>query len=174
MQNERGFTYLIVIFLVAVMSIITVRALENILTAERREKESALLEVGQIYLSAIRSYYENSPGSIKQYPVKSSTGDPFAALLLDARTTRPQRHLRRHFRDPVTASKEWGIVYSGDFIVGVYSLSANQPLKLEGFPIELAAFSHAKTYSAWRFIYIPGEDGVTASNPGSNPAGTPN
>jgi type II secretory pathway pseudopilin PulG len=155
MRRQQGFTYVIVMFLVAVVSIISVRAMENTKTTLRREKEAELLLVGQLYRNAIRSYYENSPGSLKAYPKKGDFGDPMDLLVLDGRTTRPQRHLRKRFRDPITGSKDWGIVYSGDSIIGVYSLSTQEPIKKDGFPPELAAFKDAKTYTAWQFVYQP-------------------
>lgn len=155
MRREQGFTYVIVMFLVAVVSIMSVRALENTRTTLRREKEAELLLVGQAYRNAIRSYYENSPGTAKVLPKKGEVAEPLDLLVLDNRTTRPQRHLRKRFRDPITGSKDWGLVYEGDYLVGVYSLSAQEPVKKDGFPIELAAFKDAKTYTAWRFIYQP-------------------
>ena len=63
MRREGGFSYVIVMFLVAVLSIISVRALETTLTRERRDKEAQLLEAGTAYMNAIRLYYEGAPGS---------------------------------------------------------------------------------------------------------------
>jgi type II secretory pathway pseudopilin PulG len=153
MRQQQGFSYVIVMFLVAVVSIISVRAMENTQTTLRREKEAELLMVGQAYRNAIRSYYENSPGSIKNYPQKA---DGLSRLVNDSgRTTRTQRHLRQLYRDPITGNKDWGLVYSGDNVIGVYSLSSQEPVKKDGFPPELASFKNARTYSAWRFVYQP-------------------
>ncbi|WP_343731847.1 type II secretion system protein [Duganella sp.] len=153
MRRPQGFSYVVVMFLVALVSLVSVRAMENTQMTLRREKEAELLMVGQAYRNAIRSYYENSPGSTKTYPQRI---DGLAPLVNDAgRTTRPQRHLRQLWRDPITDSKEWGLVYAGDNVIGVYSLSTLEPIKKDGFPPELASFKNAKTYSAWRFIYQP-------------------
>lgn len=36
-------------------------------------------------------------------------------------------------------------------IVGIYSLSTSQPIKVQGFDAEFADFSEAKTYRDWVF-----------------------
>jgi len=150
MTRERGFSYLIVMFLVAAVSIISVRALRNTLTTERREKEAQLLLVGQAYRTAIFNYYQNSPGSNKTFPPELD------ALLLDQRATRTSRPLRKLFRDPITGSTEWGVVRSGSGgVMGVYSLSTQVPFKTNGFPPELVGFANANSYQAWRFVFQP-------------------
>src|SRR5471030_3556272 len=150
MTRERGFSYLIVMFLVAAVSIISVRALRNTMTTERREKEAQLLLVGQVYRTAIVNYYQNSPGSNKTYPPELS------ALLLDQRSTRISRPLRKLFRDPITGSTDWGVVRSDSGgVMGVYSLSTQLPFKKNGFPPELGSFVNAASYQQWRFVFQP-------------------
>lgn len=150
MRRERGFSYVLVMFLVAAVAIISVRALENTMTAERRAKEAQLLLVGQAYRNAIRDYYEGSPGTGKMYP------KDLESLLLDPRTTRLRRPLRKLYRDPITGKAEWGVVRSktGE-VMGVFSLSALAPIKRDGFPSELAGFANARQYRDWRFVYEP-------------------
>lgn len=150
MVSQRGFSYPIALFLVALMAIVSVRALENTMTAERRAKEQELLVVGQAYRDAIRNYYDNSPGTLKAYP------PDLQALLLDARATRLRRPLRKLYRDPITASTEWGIVRTESGAVkGVYSLSGLKPFKTDGFARELASFKDAHQYQQWQFVYEP-------------------
>jgi type II secretory pathway pseudopilin PulG len=149
LRREGGFSYLIALFLVAMVSIISVRALENSLSAERREKEAELLRVGQAYRNAIKSYVEEAPGTDKPYP------PDLKSLLLDKRGTVHLRPLRKLFRDPITGSGEWGLVMTtdGTGVMGVYSKSVLQPFKTDGFPLELAAFKNATQYQQWQFIY---------------------
>lgn len=150
MRREGGFSYVIVMFLVAVLSIISVRALETTLTRERRDKEAQLLEVGTAYMNAIRLYYEGAPGSAKGYP------EELKELLKDNRLTRPTRPLRKLYRDPITGSTQWGLVLDANkHVTGVYSLSNARPFKQDGFPDELAAFKEAQRYSDWKFVYQP-------------------
>ena len=88
-KKQEGFSYLIALFLVAVLSILTVRAMENVATTARREKEAELMAIGMEYRRAILLYYENSPGTAKAYPKSLSD------LLLDDRATKIARPLRR-------------------------------------------------------------------------------
>lgn len=150
MRREGGFSYLVVMFLVAVSAIVSVRALENTLTAERRDKEAELLRVGLAYREAIRSYYDDSPGTAKVYPAE------LKSLLMDPRTTSLRRHLRKLYRDPITGSTDWGIVHSASgTVMGVYSLSTLEPFKKDGFAPELGGFANAKQYKKWLFVYRP-------------------
>lgn len=148
MRRQTGFSYVMVMFMVAVLSIVSVRALETTLTRERRDKEAQLLEVGTAYMNAIRQYYAEAPGTAKSYPMQLKD------LLYDGRLTRPTRPLRKLFRDPVTGSGEWGLVRSeAGAIMGVYSLSNAKPFKRAGFGPELQSFNGAQHYSDWKFVY---------------------
>lgn len=150
MRKESGFSYVIVMFLVAVLSIVSVRALEITLTREKRDKEAQLLEIGTAYLRAIEQYYNEAPGTARSYPAELS------ALLYDERLTRPQRPLRKLFRDPITGSATWGVIRNpAGAVIGVHSLSDAKPFKQKGFPIELQSFNGAQRYSDWKFIYQP-------------------
>lgn len=149
-RRELGFSYLVVMFLIAVIAIASVRVLEVTLTSERRSKEAELLWVGNAYRNAIRLYYDGSPGSNKTYPASVSD------LLYDSRLTRPSRPLRKLYRDPITGSTEWGIVKDeAGAVIGVFSLAKGKPIKRAGFAPELAAFTNANSYSDWKFIYKP-------------------
>lgn len=148
-RRQGGFSYVIVMFLVAMLSIAGVRALQNTLTVERRDKESEILWRGIAYRNAIRAYYENSPGTGKQYPQELKD------LLHDKRLVRPTRPLRKLYADPLTGG-EWGVMRNEDgYVIGVYPQSARRPVKQAGFPPELAAFVNAKHYSDWKFTYQP-------------------
>ncbi|MCG2583858.1 type II secretion system protein [Massilia sp. TS11] len=149
-MRERGFSYVVMMFVVAIAGLVAARAVENSLTNERREKEADLLYVGQAYRNAIASYYENSPGTFKQYPAELSD------LLLDSRTSTMRRHLRKLFRDPITGDSKWGVLRDEDGrVVGVFSLSEREPVKQGGFAPELASFTGMKRYMDWKFVYQP-------------------
>lgn len=148
--KQGGFSYLIALFLVAVLSVITVRAMENLATSARRDKEAELLAIGMEYRRAILLYYENSPGTAKAYPKKLDD------LLLDDRATKISRPLRRLYRDPITNQSEWGLIKANDGgVMGVYSLSTGKPIKRKGFAPELSMFEVAVTYQDWKFSYQP-------------------
>lgn len=147
-QIQRGFSYVIAMFLVAVLSVIALQATQITVTKERRQQEARLIEVGTAYQRAIRSYVENSPGTIKTYP------PTLAALLVDDRTGTLRRHLRKLYRDPITG-EPFGLIRteSGE-IQGVFSTSNRSPIKQNGFPEELTALAKAKRYSDWHFLYV--------------------
>lgn len=147
-KKQGGFNYLITLFVVAVVAVGATHVAENTLTRLKREKEAQLLWTGRTYREAIRNYYENSPGTAKTYP------PDLKALLVDERATRIRRPLRRLYRDPVTDSEEWGLIFheSGG-VMGVYSLSKSTPYKVDGFEDEEVQFKNAKHYDEWRFIY---------------------
>jgi len=150
MRQQGGFSYVIVMFLVAALSLASVRALENTLVAEQRDKEEELLWRGMAYREAIRDYYVNAPGSAQSYP------EAVSELLYDGRFTNPRRHLRKRYGDPMAPDGEWELVRNeDDRVIGVRSRSNVRPIKREGFSDDLASFANAERYSDWQFIYVP-------------------
>jgi type II secretory pathway pseudopilin PulG len=148
--GEAGFTYLAALFLVALLSLMSLMAVETWKTAEQREKERQLLFAGEQYRHAIQTYYDLSPGSVKKYPAALTD------LILDKRATRLIRPIRQLFLDPMNVNAQWGVVDApGGGIMGVYSLSAAMPIKQDGFTAEEADFMGQKSYQGWRFVYVP-------------------
>jgi len=154
MRRQAGFTYLGVLFLVALMGLAmasfgTVAAMER-----RREREAQLLFVGHQFRRAIELYYEGSPGGMKRYPPNLD------ALLQDPRTPTIRRHLRRIWRDPITGQPQWGMVEApGGGVMGVFSLSGEKPVKRANFDGDDVDFEGKTSYSDWKFAYVPPKDG---------------
>lgn len=150
MRQQGGFSYLVVMFLVAALSLASVRALEATATAERRDKEAELLYRGIAYRDAIRDYYTNAPGTAHSYP------ETVNELLYDSRFTNPRRHLRKAYRDPLVADGQWELVRNDDGrLVGVRSRALGKPIKRDGFPETLDSLVNAERYSDWQFVYLP-------------------
>lgn len=148
--GEAGFTYLAALFLVALLSLLSLITVQEWKTIEQREKETELLFIGEQYRHAIQMYYDLSPGSVKKYPAELTD------LLLDKRATRMIRPIRQLFLDPMTSTAQWGIVTAPTGgIMGVFSLSTAQPIKQDGFTGEQADFTGARRYQDWIFIYTP-------------------
>ncbi|QNM94827.1 type II secretion system protein [Chitinimonas koreensis] len=155
-RRQAGFTYLVAIFVAALLALLSGHALEQVQTAERREREAELLFVGEAFRSAIGEYYQRSPGTEKHYP------PTLEALLVDDRLTRLRRPLRRIYRDPLTAEANWGLVAAPDGgIMGVYSQAPGQPLKVDHFAPAQADFTGASRYQDWRFVFTPTDPGAT-------------
>jgi type II secretory pathway pseudopilin PulG len=148
--RERGFTYLWILFAVAILGASLGAAAESWTTAQRREKERQLLFVGNQYQQAIGRYFEATPGPAKRFPPS------LEALLKDPRFPGTQRYLRKLYPDPVTGSDEWGLVEApGGGILGVYSLSEARPLKVAHFSGDAKDFEGREKYSEWVFVYRP-------------------
>lgn len=150
MKQQGGFTYLAVLFLIAVSA--AALAATGIVwhQAGQRQKERELLFAGDQFRQAIRLYYERTPGGVKRYPQRLED------LLADPRQPALQRYLRQIYRDPMTKEKNWGIVRAPEGgIMGVYSLSQEAPLKTGNFRQVDKAFENKSKYAEWRFIYNP-------------------
>ena len=149
LRAERGFTYLGVLLIVALMGFGLAAFGELYSHAAQREKERELLFVGNQFREAIASYYNKSPGA-KVYPKKLED------LLEDKRFPMPQHHLRRVYRDPMTGTTDWALVDApqGGFM-GVHSVSEETPIKSADFSAKDAAFADAENYTKWMFTYSP-------------------
>lgn len=147
--TNHGFTYIGLLIFIALMGI-ALAGTGLVWHAEsRRLKERDLLFAGEQYRRAIGMYYERSPGE-KRFP------KTLEELLQDRRYPNVQRYLRRAYVDPITASETWGIVEGPEGgIVGVYSLSADRPVKQANFREAQADFAGREKYSEWRFVYVP-------------------
>ena len=170
-MRSRGFTYMTVLFIIAVITAGLALVGEVWETAAKREKERELLFVGNEYRKAITKYYLAGKN---QYP------RTLEDLLKDPRQPGTVRYLRRLYPDPVTGKAEWGIVKSPDAgVAGVYSLSEQKPLKNANFRQRDAGFEAAQTYADWKFIYSPSAPGQSttpagAAKPGATaPGATP-
>jgi len=137
-----------------VLMIVTGYALAEVSTkwsdAVKREREQELLKVGDTIRKAIGSYYNQTPGVIKQFPPN------LEALLYDDRFPVPKRYLRRLYMDPITQREGWGILEApSGGIMGVYSLSEQAPYKRKSFRPIYKSFENSKFYGNWFFAYVP-------------------
>jgi type II secretory pathway pseudopilin PulG len=164
-SEQRGFTYLTILFVVAIMSGGLAMIGEVWHTSAAREKEAELLHIGNEYRKAIERYYLSGTG-VRQYPKN------LADLVKDPRQPGTVRHLRRLYPDPITGNDEWGLVKSADGgFAGVYSLSEAAPLKTAGFAVRDASFEGKTKYSDWQFVFSA--PAAPAAKPGAKPGAKP-
>lgn len=141
-----GFTFIGVLWLIAVSSMALAASATLWSTSALRERERQLLWIGGQYAQALRSYYRASPG-LAQYP------QDLAELLEDNRFPAPKRHIRRLYPDPIASDEPWGLLRSIDGrITGVYSRATEAPLKRSGFDPQWVAFEGLEHYSDWQFV----------------------
>lgn len=147
----RGFTYLTVLFIMAMLGGGLALTGEIWHTAVQREKEAELLFVGAEYRNAIGRYFLGPQGRAQRiYPRNLDD------LLKDPREAATARYLRKRYVDPITGKPEWGIVKAADGgIMGVYSLSEDKPLKVANFRFADKAFAGSEKYADWKFVYTP-------------------
>ena len=144
---SRGFTYMAVLFLAAIMAAGLALTGDVWHTSVMREKEAELLFVGNQYRKAIQRYYLTGPQ--RQYP--RSLED----LLKDPRQPGTVRYLRKLYADPMTG-QEWVIVKAPDGgILGVHSASEEAPFKTANFKLRDRTFEGTQKYSDWKFVFTP-------------------
>lgn len=146
-QRERGFTYIGVLVLVALMGIALAAAGQVWHTMQKREKERELLFIGQQFRLALFQYAKHTPDKARRAPMS------LEELLQDPRYPGIQRYLRKMYVDPMTGSTEWGLLKgpAGE-IHGVYSKSTEEPLKKSNFALPDRKFEGATKYSDWVFM----------------------
>ena len=156
MSNENGFSYLVLLFAVAIIA--AGMAGTGIVwhTAMQRDKETELLFIGNEIRDALASYSARTPGNLRRYP------GALEELLKDPRFPTTVRHLRKLYRDPITGTTDWGLITApGGGIMGVYSKSDAAPLKRAEFDVPNRPFEdrarqlkEKMAYSDWQFVYI--------------------
>lgn len=102
--GSRGFSYLAVLFLVALTAAGLAALGQAWSTAAQREKERELAFRGGEIARAIAAYAAATPLPPQQYP---KTLDD---LLSDPRGFKPRHHLRRLYADPFTGLADWELI----------------------------------------------------------------
>ena len=148
MFTTRGFTYIGLLILIAIIGVVAAAAVSAGAVAQRRDAEEELLYVGLQFKNAFRSYYESTPVGQPRHP--SNLSD----LLKDPRYPNVRRHIRRIFVDPLTGKDDWVLVASPTGgIMGVRSRFEGRPIKIANFPDEFRTFEGQTTYAEWVFFY---------------------
>ena len=151
-RNQRGYTYLLVLFLVALTGAGLAIAGDMWATTRQREREAELLFAGDAIRRAIASYYLAGPA---QYPPILDD------LIKDPRFPDTRRHLRQRYPDPF--GDTWVLIKTPQgSIMGVASASEAAPLKRSDFRGPDRVFEEQAIrlkeklrYRDWEFIYDP-------------------
>jgi type II secretory pathway pseudopilin PulG len=203
LQNQRGMTLLVVIFMVVVLGLAMGMTGMVWKTVVQRDREEQLLWVGNQYRLAIESYANAMVGQGgqvagaaavptvgQQETVAAAYPSSLDDLLKDPRFPGTVRHIRKLYKDPMTG-KDFELIRAGGTvtgltvataaggIMGVVSTSKEEPFKKSGFAEEYKDFDNASSYQDWQFVFKPGQQGQVpqagAANrlPGNGNSGSP-
>ncbi len=170
-RKDRGFTYVGLLVLVALIGIMLAAAGEVASTAAQREREAQLLWVGHEYRAAIARYWNQR----RTYPpsLQDLLG---AAPGTTSDTAIPVHYIRRLYADPMTNAVDWALVPApSGGIMGVASSSKRAPLKTGHFDDADRGFDQATSYNDWQFTFAPSvvRPAVpTATKPAASQPGT--
>ena len=147
-RRQRGFTYLGLIIVVAILGLVGAAGLKMGSLLQRQAAEQELLDIGAQFVDALQSYAGATPAGQPQQP------PTLAALLRDPRFPQVRRHLRKLYVDPITGRAEWGLLYQpgSQGIIGVHSLSSSAPLKVGNFEARFTGFEGRSHLSEWQFV----------------------
>jgi type II secretory pathway pseudopilin PulG len=145
--QQRGYTYVGLLILVAVLALVSTATLRAGMTMQRHQAEEDLLERGLALAQALNSYARSTPSGQSRRP------KAIEDLLRDPRYPKVViRHLRSIGADPITGQAQWGQVLTDDGkgIVGFYSLSEQKPWRTTFVP-PFDDFEDKPRYRDWVF-----------------------
>lgn len=144
--RDRGFAYIALLILVAIIGAMAVGSLSAGATVQRRLAEEELLFIGMQFQRAFESYRNATPLGQSPYPERLDN------LVRDNRGPKIQRHLRKIYVDPLSGNADWGLIDApGGRVAAVFSRSDGKPIKMTGFPAEFSALEGKTRYSEWLF-----------------------
>ena len=104
-RNQRGYAYMLVMFLLALLIVSTMSAVPNVLIEGRREREEEMIWRGNQYKRAIRLYVSHRTNASHRLPTS----------LEDLTKGKPGVHfLRQAYKDPMNKKDgSWRLIYVG-------------------------------------------------------------
>jgi len=161
--KERGFTYLLLIFVLALLGATLATLGQRWQTQAQRERETELLFRASEIRTALQSYAMASPDGALPRSLEQ--------LLEDRRTDPPRYHLRRLYADPFTGRPDWLLLRQADGgIQGLRSRSRLPAMRRALLPVVLENPSTPMRVGDWRFVVetSPAAAPTTTSDPGRN------
>ena len=134
--NQKGATYLIVMFLIVLMGISLVAISQQWSVIMKRDREAELAFRGTRIQDAIERY-------VADYEVVKATRPTRYPRKLEDLTKGPKRYLQVVYNDPIT-DRPFDLIKAGTDIRGVRSTSLDKPL-------DQVTFKGAQSYQAIRF-----------------------
>jgi hypothetical protein len=142
--NERGVTYLMLMFVIVLIGIATTAAAKQWKTTVQREREIDLLAKGIEIQNALALY------SATKKAGRVMPGEVYPQTLADL-TRLPKPFLRKVYLDPMGRG-EWEYLRAPTGgIMGVRSTSRAKPFRQRNFPLAVRHFEGRTTYRDWIF-----------------------
>src|SRR6476660_7406200 len=162
-HNERGVTYLFLMFAIVLIGISTTAAAKQWKAMVQRELEADLLSKGIEIQNALALY----SATMKAGRVTPAEVYPQSLAEL---TRLPKPFLRKVYADPMSHG-DWEYVRSPTGgIMGVRSKSRGTPFKKHDFPQAVRHFEGRPSYFEWIFQHPnPSTGGLLPSGPGITP-----
>jgi hypothetical protein len=173
--NERGVTYLFLMFAIVLIGITTTAAARQWKVMVQRELEADLLTKGIEIQNALALY------SAAMKAGRVVPGEVYPQSLVEL-TRLPKPYLRKAYFDPLTHG-DWEYLRGpGGGIMGVRSRSVAEPFRKHDFPLAVRHFDGRKSYRDWVFQHpnpstsgtLPAPVGIVQPAAGANPATSPN
>ncbi|THI92289.1 MAG: type II secretion system protein [Nitrospira sp. CG24A] len=142
--NERGVTYLMLMFAIVLIGIATTAAAKQWKTTVQREREIDLLAKGIEIQNALALY------SAAKKAGRVMPGEVYPQTLADL-TRSPKPFLRKIYLDPMGRGEWEYLRASTGGIMGVRSTSRAKPFRQRNFPLAVRHFEGRPTYRDWVF-----------------------
>lgn len=120
-RRQRGATYLLLLFMLAVMAAGMAALGTRWAVAAQREREAELLFRGTQFSRALASWRDATPAGQPAAPMQ------LEELLQDTRGPVPRHHLRRLFTDPFTGQADWELLRGEDGRISALASRSRQP-----------------------------------------------
>lgn len=161
LRQDHGFSYLMLMFSIVLIGIITTAAVKQWKTLVQRELEADLLAKGLEIQNALALY------SAARKAGRVIPGELYPQSLAEL-TRLPKPFLRKAYGDPMTHG-DWEYLRAPTGgIMGVRSTSRTRPLKRHDFPQTVRHFEGLASYHDWVFQH-PNASSAKASSPGTGP-----
>lgn len=163
--NERGVTYLMLMFAIVLIGIATTAAAKQWKVIVQRELEADLLAKGIEIQNALALY----SATVKAGRVMP--GEVYPQTLADL-TRLPKPFLRKVYLDPMVHG-EWEYLRAPTGgIMGVRSKSRAKPFRQRDFPLAVRHFEGRASYHDWVFQH-PSPSSVPVVQQGTTPGSAP-